>query len=110
MREVTSRDCVLIIEPDLAVRQPLGEYLRECGYKVFEAMNTDEAALILTDGGVLVDIILCDVYSPGKLDGFGLSRWVKDKGLRAKVILAGSVERTTQTVGDLCENGPLLKK
>jgi DNA-binding NtrC family response regulator len=110
MSEPTIRECVLIVEPDLAVRQPLGEYLRECGYKVFEAVNTDEAAKVLSDGDIVIDIILCDVNSPGKLDGFGLSQWVKESGLAAEVILAGSVERTARKAGEICEGGPLLSK
>jgi DNA-binding response OmpR family regulator len=110
MSETIFRDCILIVESDLVVRQPLGEYLRECGFKVIEAVDTDEATTILNDGAVPIDIILCDVNSSGQLDGFGLSQWVKENNLPAKVILAGSVERAARKAGDLCENGPLLSK
>jgi DNA-binding response OmpR family regulator len=98
------------VESDLAIRQPLGEYLRECGYKVCEAVDTDEAIKILSDGAIAIDIILCDVKSTGQFDGFGLSRWVKEKNLPAKVILAGSIEGAAQKAGNLCEDGPLLSK
>jgi DNA-binding response OmpR family regulator len=105
-----SRDCVLIVESDLVVRQPLGQYLRECGYQVFEAVDTDEATKILNDGDILIDIILCDVNGPGQLDGFGLSRWARENKLDCKIILSGTLERTAQKASDLCEEGPLLSK
>ena len=57
-----------------------------------------------------IDIILCDVDCPGELGGFGLSRWVRTQGLPAKVILAASVERAAQKAGDLCEDGPQVRK
>ena len=34
---------VLLVEGDIIVRHPLAEYLRECGFTVFEASNGDEA-------------------------------------------------------------------
>ena len=110
MTNSPARDCVLVVESDLIVRQPLSEYLRECGYQVFEAVDTDEAAKILADDTIVVDVILCDMKSPGQLDGFGLSRWVRQNNLAAKIILAGSVERAAQKAGDLCEDGPLLRR
>ena len=35
--------CILILEADVLVRQPLAAYLRECGYRVLEAASADEA-------------------------------------------------------------------
>jgi DNA-binding response OmpR family regulator len=110
MSEPITQDSVLVVEPDLIVRQPLAEYLRECGYKVFEAVDADEATTILTDDAIVVDVVLCDVNSLGSVDGFGLARWVRAKGLPCKMILAGSAESAAQKAGDLCEDGPLLSK
>lgn len=42
---------VLVVEHDVLVRHPLAKYLRECGYRVVEAITYDEArewALIST--------------------------------------------------------------
>ena len=41
-----------MVESDVLVRQPIAEYLRQCGYKVIEARDTDEALLILTSEGI----------------------------------------------------------
>ena len=41
------RPCILLVECDIVVRSPLAEYLRECGYRVLEAVNTIEARELL---------------------------------------------------------------
>lgn len=97
---------LLIVEHDLAVRLTFAEYLRECGYKVFEAVDTDEAVAIL-EGGVRIDILLCDARSPGRFDGFRLAQWIRSGGYTTDVILAGTIERAAEKVSDLCEDGPM---
>jgi DNA-binding response OmpR family regulator len=87
----------------------LAEYLRECGYKVFEAVDTDEAMTILTTDRVQVDIVLCDVESGGRVDGFGLARWVRENS-SAKIILASSIEKAAEMAAELCEQSPVLQK
>jgi len=101
---------ILVVEPDILVRHPLAEYLRECGYKVFEALDTDEAVEVLTKSGQTIDIVLADVESPGKIDGFGLSKWIREQGLPTKTILAGSVQKAAATAANLCEEGPHVRK
>jgi DNA-binding response OmpR family regulator len=101
---------ILIVESDPIVRHSLSDYLRECGYRVFEAIDTDEAVAILMVGGRPIDVVLCDVNSVGALDGFGLARWLRDKGLAAKIILSGTVAKAAKTAHDLCEDGPLMAK
>lgn len=100
---------ILVVEPDLPVRQPLAEYLRECGYKVFEAVDGEEAMAILTAEAVRVDVVLCDAASPGRVDGFSLAQWIRANST-AKIILTGSVESAAAKAADLCEDGPVLQK
>jgi DNA-binding response OmpR family regulator len=100
---------ILVVEPELPVRQPLAEYLRECGYKVFEAVDGEEAMAILTADSVRVDVVLCDVASPGRVDGFGLGQWIRANST-AKIILTGSVESAAEKAADLCQDGPVLQK
>jgi DNA-binding response OmpR family regulator len=33
---MSNSPCILMVEPDVLVRQPIAEYLRECGFKVVE--------------------------------------------------------------------------
>ncbi|MBV8105916.1 MAG: response regulator [Hyphomicrobiales bacterium] len=110
MTAMSGSHCILMVEPDVLVRQPIAEYLRECGYKVVETGNTDEALVVMNAGTMAVDIILADAQAPGKLDGFGLARWMRQNRPSAKVILAGTVANEAKEAGDLCEDGPRLSK
>jgi CheY-like chemotaxis protein len=104
------RPTVLVVESDVLVRRPIAEYLRACGYRVIEAGNTDEALLMLNSGEILIDVVLADAQSSGKLDGFGLSHWVRKNRPDAKVVLAGTIAHEAKEAGDLCEEGPHLAK
>ena len=55
-------------------------------------------------------IVLADAQAPGKLDGFGLARWMRENRPGTKVILAGTVANEAKEAVDLCEEGPLLSK
>jgi CheY-like chemotaxis protein len=106
----SSRDTVLVVEPDLLVRAPLTEYLRHCGYRVFEAVNADEALVVLEHGKVRMDVILSAIEMPGSMNGFQLSQYVRSHHPVIGVILAGTVQRAADAAADLCESGPNLMK
>ena len=69
-----SEPCVLIVEGDILVRNPLAEYLRECGYQVLEATNADEARQLV--GSKPVDVLLANADAPPD-GGFALAVWVQ---------------------------------
>ena len=39
----SEQEHILIVEWDILIRHPLAQYLRECGYKVLEAVDDAEA-------------------------------------------------------------------
>jgi DNA-binding response OmpR family regulator len=88
----------------------VSHYLRECGYAVLEASNADEALLILQAPDLHIDVVFCVVELPGTLDGFGLARWVRANLPDTQMILAGDVSRTAKVAGQLCEEGPMMKR
>ncbi len=57
-------DTVLLIDDAVSVRMPIAQYLRDCGYRVLEAANTDEAITILEMPDIQVDVILTAVEVP----------------------------------------------
>jgi DNA-binding response OmpR family regulator len=99
---------VLVVEGDIRVRLAVAAYLRECGYAVIEASNTDEALGVLQSDH-RVDVAFIDAQATGKLDGFGFAQWIR-KNASAKVVLTSGVHRTAEDAGDLCEHGPMLAK
>jgi CheY-like chemotaxis protein len=103
-------ETILVIEDDILIRMVIAQYLRECGYRVVEAANADEAILVLSQPDLRIDIAFTDVEMPGSMDGFGLAQWIRQRRKGVEVILAGSVSRAAEAAGDLCESGPMLAK
>jgi len=101
---------ILVVEDDVLIRMVIAQYLRDCGYKVVEAANADEAILILKQPDPKIDIAFTAVEMPGSMDGFGLARWIRQNQEGVEVILAGSVSRAAEAAGELCESGPTLGK
>jgi DNA-binding response OmpR family regulator len=104
-----SETCILIVEPDVLVLNPLAEYLRECGYKVLEAFNANEVWQILTTTSISVQIVFADIDGAGN-EGFALAREIRTNYPMIDVILAGTVAKAAEKAGDLCEEGPDLAK
>lgn len=104
-----SESRILIVEPEVLVRTPLAEYLRECGYQVLEASNTAEAKELLNHQEQPIDVVLADV-GKGEDGGFALARWVRDNFPSVRVLLAGTISASVEKAGDLCHDGPALSK
>jgi DNA-binding response OmpR family regulator len=103
------QSCILVVEADLLARNPLAEYLRECGYRVLEACSPAEARQLLTEGSKHIDIVLADVDVPGE-NGFALAAWIRSNHPGVEVILAGTVAKAVEKAGNLCEEGPAISK
>jgi DNA-binding NtrC family response regulator len=104
----SSSSVVLLVEGDIVVRNPLAEYLRECGFTVFEAANGDEAKRALTLPHLQIEVVLADMTTEGS--GFALQRWIKEHNHPAEVILAGSLEKAVDRAASICKDGPALGK
>ena len=101
--------CVLIVEADILVRNPLAEYLRQCGYRVLEAVDAAEARQVLSGGTARVDIVLADANGADG-SGFTLAGWIRGNHPAIDVVLAGSVARAAEKAGELCQDGQALAK
>jgi DNA-binding response OmpR family regulator len=100
---------VLIVETDILIRQPLAEYLRECGYKVVEAADTAEARKLLSEGNFRIDVVLADVDADSD-NAFALVQWIRTEHPGIEVMLAGTIEAATRKAGDLCAEGNRITK
>jgi DNA-binding NtrC family response regulator len=104
-----SPETVLVVEHDVLIRMPIAQYLRDCGYRVIEAVNPDEAMTVLSHESTRVDIVFSDIEMPGAVDGFGLAKWIRQHRPGLAVLLAGTVPRAVETAKELCEQTPLAK-
>jgi DNA-binding NtrC family response regulator len=74
---MTSTSTVLLVESDILLRHPLAQYLRECGFTVYEASNGDEAMIALKSPDTAVDVVLADMATTGS--GFALQAWIRSE-------------------------------
>jgi len=100
---------ILVVEDEVIIRMVISEYLRDCGYKVVEAANADEALIVLQNSDITVEVIFSDIEMPGSMDGFALAQWARANRPDLDVILVGSVPRAASAATDLCEQGHLSK-
>jgi DNA-binding NtrC family response regulator len=103
-----SSPVVLLVEGDIVVRHPLAEYLRECGFTVFEASSGDEAKRALTTPSLQIEVVLADMTTEGS--GFALLGWIKEHNPSADVIMAGSIEKAVNRAASICKDGPAVAK
>ena len=102
--------CLIVADADVLVRNALAEYLRHCGYKVFEAATSDEVVIALEEGTLQIDALLADADLAGRYNVFELRIWVKDHHPGVEVVLAGNVDAAAQAAGQLCDEGPHLQR
>jgi DNA-binding NtrC family response regulator len=100
--------CILLVECDIIVRNALAEYLRECGYRVLEAVNAAEARKLL-GAAYEIDLVLADGDVP-EGGGFIFQAWVRENYPDIEVILAGSITRAVEKASNLCEDGPAVSR
>jgi CheY-like chemotaxis protein len=76
MSKSDHRRVVLAVEDEPIVRMNMADFLDDAGFKVFEAVNADEAIALLqarTD----VQAIVTDIEMPGSMNGLELARVVQ---------------------------------
>lgn len=101
---------VLVVEDEVLVRMPIAQYLRECGYRVIEATDVKEALVVLKDSGLPIDVVFTATEFGEGPDGFVLTQWIHANRPKIRAVMAGTVKRSAKVAGDLCEEGPMLRK
>ena len=101
---------VLVLDGHVLVQMPVVQFLRDCGYHVVEAANTDEAMAILQKPDAPVDVVLSEIDIPGFMNGFMFAVWARSVRPELKLLLAGTPERMVRNSAELCELGPTLKR
>jgi CheY-like chemotaxis protein len=105
----TTTPTVLVVDDEVLVRLVIADYLRDCGYRVFEAAGPEDAVSIF-DAGLRIDVVLTDLELPGRSSGLELARWVRKRHPNVKVILSSGLYSAAELAGELCEAGPPIVK
>jgi len=96
------RGTVLLAEHDVLVRMPIARYLRECGYRVVEAITIKEAMQAVQDRRFNVTAVVASAQLSG--DGFGISRWVKQHRPDLTMLVTGTPKRAVDAAAELCSD------
>lgn len=75
---VGGTETILVAEDDDEVRSTVVETLTDLGYKVLKAPNAD-AALVVIEAGVPIDLLFTDVVMPGTMKSPELARRAKER-------------------------------
>jgi len=100
---------VLVVEDEVLIRMAVADYLRDCGYRVMEASNADEAITLLKTE-MAVEVVFSDVNLPGGFNGFALAQWIRKERPGIRVILTSGIVKSAREAHELCEEGPLVEK
>ena len=87
---------ILIVDDARDIREPLGQYLRQQGYRTQLAANAAEARRTLDEAAI--DLVVLDVMMPGE-DGLSLCRWLVAQGGPPVILLTAMADETDRIVG-----------
>jgi two-component system, response regulator PdtaR len=93
MSQSEPRMVVLVVEDQTLVRMFMADFLDEAGFKVFEAVNADEALTVL-QARPDVQAVVTDIEMPaGSMNGLELARVVQDRWPGIGVVISSGRER-----------------
>ncbi len=104
-----SSECLIVADGEVIIRSALAEYLRHCGYKVFEAATSDEVVTILEGSSSTIDAILADADLSGTMNAFQLRVWAREHHA-IQMVLVGNIDSAAKAAGELCDAGPHLQR
>ena len=94
---------VLVVEDEVLIRLVIADYLRECGFKVYEAATALEAIEVLESDQASIDLVFTDIRLPGEINGFALGQWVRANRPGLPVILTSRATRMAEQVGPMSD-------
>jgi len=103
-------ETVLLVEDELAVRQPTREFLARNGYTVLEASNGEEALQVSREYCGTIDLMISDVVMP-QMSGPALAEQLSAERPRMKTLfVSGYAEKTVLQHGEIDLSTCFLQK
>ncbi len=99
MRALNKNICILVVEDNFALRFTLAEWLRTQHYTVCEAVNADEAKIILASP-ITIDLVITDVEMPGTINGIGLVEHIQEAIPHLEVVVVSGNDAAYQKLRD----------
>ena len=77
---------VLIVEDEFLLRMEAAEFMKDCGFAVYEASNADDAIALLELHGD-IRAVFTDIHMPGSMDGLKLAHYVRGRWPPVQLII-----------------------
>jgi DNA-binding response OmpR family regulator len=78
--------CILLVEDELLIRLMLAEELEAEGFEVCVAEDGDRAEELIEDPAVAFTLLVTDIHMPGRLNGLGVARLMRERHPTVPVI------------------------
>jgi CheY-like chemotaxis protein len=95
------------VEDEPLVRIFMADFLEEAGFKVFEAVNADEAITVL-QARPDVQTVISDIEMPGSMNGLELAKAIQKRWPRIGIVVTSG--RARPGPDDLTEGAAFLAK
>ncbi len=102
MTVVIRSPTVLLLEHDITIRYPLAEYMRECGYKVFEARAGGDAAKLLDSCTSGLTAAVMNLRSLEEAAALAFAKRIRDEHRDAEIFLVETADAAADRVAGLC--------
>ena len=102
MDVVISSPAVLLLEHDITIRYPLAEYLRECGYTVFEASAAEDANQLLDALTSGLTAAVMNLRSLSDSNAFSFAKRIRAEHSTAEISIVSTADGAADRVADLC--------
>jgi CheY-like chemotaxis protein len=83
---------ILVVEDEVLIRLAVGQFLRDLGYVVIEAIDATEA-MDLVRADTNIALVFTDVMLPGGPDGRVLAEWLGLHYPAVKIVIASGVRQ-----------------
>jgi CheY-like chemotaxis protein len=87
-----SKQLVLVVEDETLIRMNSVDMIRDLGFEVIEAVDADEAVLLL-ESIPDIGVVFTDIQMPGSMDGLLLAAVVRDRWPPVALLIASGRER-----------------
>jgi CheY-like chemotaxis protein len=95
-RGAETRETILLVEDEPAVRQLFAQALSRAGYRVYEARNGQEALKVFDQHGDSIDLLLTDMRMP-YMGGAELAQVLRARRLTLKLLCISGYPSGTET-------------
>jgi DNA-binding NtrC family response regulator len=98
----------LVVDDDALILMDASEILKDAGFRVYEAEDSDQAKALLNDKGAHVTLLFSDVEMPGQTNGFALAHHVAERWPEIEIVIASG--RIKPAPGDMPEKATFIGK